>query len=102
MTSAYEGGSVPQIQVRHRLRIAREYAGLEQEQLAEIIGVSRTTISNAENGRGTPRKITLNAWALACCVPVSWLTTGDPPRSPPDGGGGGQYHQPTGFPAMAA
>ena len=26
MTSAYEGGHIPQIEVRHRLRIAREYA----------------------------------------------------------------------------
>lgn len=84
MTSAYEGGAVPEIQVRHRLRIAREYAGLEQEQLADMIGVSRTTISNAEKGRGAPRKITLNAWALACGVPVSWIITGYGPTKPTD------------------
>ena len=28
MTSAYEGGTAPHIEVRHRLRIAREFAGL--------------------------------------------------------------------------
>lgn len=87
MTSAYEGGAVPDIEVRHRLRIAREYAGLEQSQLAELIGVSRTSISNAENGAVTPRKITVNAWALACGVPASWLNTGQTPEPPhPDGG----------------
>jgi transcriptional regulator with XRE-family HTH domain len=87
MTSAYEGGAVPQIEVRHRLRIAREYAALEQSQLAELIGVSRTSISNAENGAVTPRKITVNAWALACGVPASWLNTGQTPEPPhPDGG----------------
>jgi transcriptional regulator with XRE-family HTH domain len=73
MTTAYEMGKVPPILVHHRLRIAREFAGLEQEQLAELIGVSRNTISNAENGRRKPRRITLNAWALATGVPVSWF-----------------------------
>lgn len=77
MTNAYESGRVPTILVRHRLRIAREYARLEQEELAKLIGVSRTTIGNAETGRVTPRRITLNAWALACGVPVSWLITGE-------------------------
>ena len=82
MTSAYEGGSVPRIEVRHRLRIARESVGLEQSELAELIGVSRTSISNAENGTVTPRKITVNAWALACGVPASWLNTGQAPEPP--------------------
>jgi transcriptional regulator with XRE-family HTH domain len=73
MTSAYESGNVPPILVRHRLRIAREYAGLEQDELAERIGVSRNTIINAEKGHREPRRITFNAWALATGVPVSWL-----------------------------
>lgn len=73
---------MPPIEVRHRLRIAREFAGLEQDQLAERIGVSRNTVGNAEKGRGKPRKITLNAWALACGVPVSWIETGVVKQSP--------------------
>lgn len=85
MTSAYESGTVPPVLVQHRLRIAREYAGLEQEQLAELIGVSRNTVSNAEKGRGKARKITLNAWALACGVPVSWLETGGDAGHPHNG-----------------
>jgi len=89
MTSAYESGQVPPIEIRHRLRIAREFAGLEQEELAELIGVSRTTIGNAETGRVKPRKITLNAWAYACGVPVSWIESGgEAPPPPPHTRGG--------------
>ena len=77
MTSAYESGQVPPILVRHRLRIAREYAGLEQDELANQIGVSRNTVGNAERGHVTPRRIVLNAWALVCGVPVSWIITGE-------------------------
>lgn len=89
MTSAYESGRVPEIAVRHRLRIAREFAELEQEQLAERIGLSRSTVSNAENGKGAPRRTTINAWALACGVPASWIKTGFYDNSEgPDGGPG--------------
>ncbi|MCV7065642.1 helix-turn-helix transcriptional regulator [Mycolicibacterium farcinogenes] len=89
MTTAYESGSVPQIEVRHRLRIAREYAGLEQSELADLIGVSRNTVGNYEKGHGDPRRIVINAWALACGVPASWILTGDPaPGSGPDDDGG--------------
>lgn len=90
MTSAYESGSAPPILLRHRLRIAREYADLEQDELANIIGVSRNTIGNSEKGRVQPRRITLNAWALACGVPVSWLITGFA------GNDGGTVTQPVG------
>ena len=49
MTSAYEQGTIPRIEIHHRLRIAREYAGYDQEQLAKVIGISRNTVGNAEN-----------------------------------------------------
>lgn len=78
MTSAYEQGEVPTIEIRHRLRIAREFAGYERDELADKIGVSRNTIGNAESGRSKPRKIMMNAWALACGVPASWIITGEP------------------------
>jgi len=93
MTAAYEHGNVPPIEVRHRLRIAREFAGLEQDQLAEMIGVSRGTIGNAEKGRVKARDITINAWALACGVPRSWIKNGTEPEDRPDGGPGECPHQ---------
>ena len=87
MTSAYDQGSIPKVELRHRLLIAREYAGLEQGELADRMGVSRSTISSAENGKGHARRTTLNAWALACGVPVTWILTGQPPADPdPDDG----------------
>ena len=84
MTSAYNQGQVPVIEVRHRLRIAREYVGLDQDQLAQRMEVTRSTISNAENGHGSPRRSTINAWALACGVPATWLRTGKEPHDDPD------------------
>jgi DNA-binding XRE family transcriptional regulator len=77
MTSAYESGHIPPVLLRHRLRIAREFAGYEQEELAELIGVSRKTIGNSELGRVKPRRITLRAWAFHCEVPLSWIEVGD-------------------------
>ena len=96
MTSAYDQGNVPEIEVKHRLRIAREYAGLDQEQLADRMEVTRSTVSNAETGHAMPRRATINAWAIACGVPAKWLKTGEfdtPPNPDPDGG----VPQPTGM-----
>lgn len=84
MTSAYNQGQVPDFQMRHRLQLAREHAGYDRDQLATAMEVSRNSIYNAESGRVTPRKIMLNAWALACGVPVDWIITGQPPQN---GGG---------------
>ena len=89
MTSAYDQGTIPPITLRHRLRIAREAAGLEQSELADAIGISRNTVGNIEKGKlkTPPRKIIVNAWALACGVPVSWLIDGIHPSGGPTGGG---------------
>ena len=83
MTTAINQGRVPPIELRHRLHIAREFAGYDREELAELIAVSRNTIANAETGRAQPRRIMINAWAMACGVPVSWLLTGEHPSGDP-------------------
>ena len=87
MTIAFGGDAVPQVELRHRLRIAREFAGLEQSELAEEIGVSRNSVVNYEKGRTTPRKIVINAWAWRCGVSVDWINTGQRGTTPPDGDG---------------
>lgn len=70
-----------------RLRDAREYAGLDQEALADALDVRRTTISNYERGVTKPSRLQLNAWAVTCDVDVEWLKTGKTPRDDgPDGG----------------
>ena len=81
MTTAFDQGNCPPIELRHRLRIAREYAGYDQDGLADAIGVSRNTIGDAEKGHNAVRKIVLNSWAMACGVPVTWLLTGRGPTT---------------------
>lgn len=73
ISNMVEEGRPPPLLLRYRIRIAREHAGLEQDELASEIGVSRNTISNAENGNVTPRLITLNMIALATKIPVSYF-----------------------------
>lgn len=46
-----------------RMRIARLKAGIEQNEMAEILGVSASSISNWENGRNAPKLAFLNSWA---------------------------------------
>jgi transcriptional regulator with XRE-family HTH domain len=70
-------GAYPPVELKHRLRIAREFAALDQGKLADRMAVSRNTVSNAEKGFGTPRRITLNAWAAATGVSIDWLVDGD-------------------------
>lgn len=75
---------MPGFTLQDRLRKAREYAGLDQQQLADRMGVSRGTVGNAEHGKVKVRAITIRAWALACGVDATWLEHGTtPPPRPP-------------------
>lgn len=76
MTHLPARGAIPSIELRHRLRLAREYAGLEQIQLHQRTGISRATISGAERGRTRPHPSTIMAWAGATGVDYEWLTHG--------------------------
>ncbi|WP_230972861.1 helix-turn-helix domain-containing protein [Gulosibacter hominis] len=92
------GGAIPQITLRTRLRVAREFAGLEQSELAQRAGISRATISNAERGLATPNRATLSMWAFACGVDVHWLMTGETNNAPaPDDGAGASDARPKGL-----
>ncbi|WP_083777907.1 helix-turn-helix domain-containing protein [Segniliparus rotundus] len=78
----YESGAIPEINLPQRLRLAREYAGLNQGELAEHIGVSIRSVNNSEAGKSVPRPVLLKAWALATGVRLSWIETGSTPASP--------------------
>lgn len=84
MMSSLQAGSVPQWTVADRLRKARESAGLEQGELAELAGVSRATISAAENGHRSPSRATVRLWAMATGVPLGWIEQGDAWCAPRD------------------
>jgi transcriptional regulator with XRE-family HTH domain len=66
-------GEAPAWTLTDRLRKAREYRGLEQAELADLMGVSRRTVVNYEAGRTTPRRPQLIAWAFATGVALDWL-----------------------------
>ena len=93
MSTAIGHGEIPQIELAHRLLLARAYAHLNQTELAGLMGVSRKTIANAENGVKTPLTMTLRAWAYATGVDENWLQTGESPHQG-DPGGGDECPQP--------
>jgi transcriptional regulator with XRE-family HTH domain len=70
-------GVVPTWTVADRLRKAREITGLDKQDFARKVGLSRETVRNVETGRVEPRGVTLNAWAFATGVSVEWLAHGE-------------------------
>ena len=91
MTAATRG-VIPTLTAGQRLMIAREYAGLSQGDLAEMIGVSNATIYRAEAGNKASRR-TLMAWAMATGVDLAWLETGNTPAGPDGHDEGGECPQ---------
>jgi transcriptional regulator with XRE-family HTH domain len=59
-----------------RLGKALSVAGVPSNDMADYLGISRTTISNYINGRTEPKKQTLRLWAVRTGVPLEWLETG--------------------------
>jgi transcriptional regulator with XRE-family HTH domain len=59
----------------NRLRAARKFAGLTQEQLRDKTGIAQSTISSAErDGNGSAET---PVYAKACGVSALWLATGE-------------------------
>lgn len=59
--------------------------GLSQQEFADLIGISRSSVIDYEANKTVPRRIVLNAWALASGVPLEWLTQAmDMPPDQPD------------------
>jgi transcriptional regulator with XRE-family HTH domain len=77
MTEATSPATVPQWTLGDRLRKAREHAGLKQTEMAEEIGIGRSSIINYESDKAKPPRPVLVAWALRCAVPYEWLA-GEP------------------------
>lgn len=68
-----QAGARPEWRLGDRLRRAREYAGLEQRELADRAGISQATISAAETGRQRPHRSTLVLIAAATGVALDWI-----------------------------
>lgn len=79
---AASAGNRPNWNLADRLRKAREIADLDQDALSAASGLSRATISAAENGHRVPSRASLAMWALATGVSRSWLTDDEPDPEP--------------------
>ena len=76
-----DGG--PAIDLGTRIRLGRVAAHLDQQQLADKVGVARNSISNWETGRSEPSAGAFVRLARALDVSLEWLATGlDPPAKP--------------------
>ena len=64
-----------------RLRKAREFAGLEIQELAEAVDVHRQSVTRYETDKARPKRGTLLLWSYATGVSVSWLEDGAPAAS---------------------
>ena len=85
MSIAHGSHRVPPSTLRTRLREAREFAGLDQADIALKLFVRRTTVSNYERGVSSPNPLQVRAWADACDVSLEWLETGRRPGGDDDG-----------------
>lgn len=57
-----------------KIIMAREAKNLSQEELGQLVGVSRKSISNYETGNATPHKSTMIKLASALEVSIEYLT----------------------------
>lgn len=71
-----EPPSIPFEDLPERLKRARKKLGVDQHEMAAIIGVHRRTIANYEGGNTEPPRTTIMIWAQATNVPVMWLAYG--------------------------
>lgn len=76
------GSRIPTFTMGDRLRKAREATGLNTRDFAARLGVSQSTVTNAENDHTKTRRITLLMWSQVTEVPVEWLETGQAPGCP--------------------
>lgn len=67
---------VKPISLASRLKVARVGAGLDQRELAKMVGVSRGSISNWERGEAQPSLGNAVAVAQATGVTLEWLAEG--------------------------
>ena len=83
MQTQEQGLSIPTWTLGWRLQRALAFADVSVEQIAEELGVSRSTVSRWLNDRGTPSLGYLKIWALRTGTPFSWLREGDIHSVPP-------------------
>lgn len=71
---------VPQFDLADRMRKGLRITGSTVQEMADYLGVTRTTVSNWINGHITPSKQTQRLWAMRTGVSYDWLVTGESPH----------------------
>jgi transcriptional regulator with XRE-family HTH domain len=72
--AAQNGVGVPEWTLGWRLQRALAHAEIGAQEMADELGVTRSTISRWMHDRGAePRAIYIKQWALRTGVPVEWL-----------------------------
>ncbi|MHB1734903.1 MAG: helix-turn-helix domain-containing protein [Ferrimicrobium acidiphilum] len=72
-----ESTDVRRLQLAQRLREAREYAGLSQEEVASALGISRPAVTNIENGARKVEAVELDKLSSLYGQAVQYLLTGE-------------------------
>ena len=67
-----------------RLRIAREYVGLSQEEVAKHLGIPRSALSNVEAGQRKLDTLELTKLAKLYQRPITWITGEEGPLAEKD------------------
>jgi transcriptional regulator with XRE-family HTH domain len=67
-------GVIPQWTVPDKIRKAREHAGLSQQELADRLSVTRTSVVNWERGHTRPLRLILRLLAQETGVDEQWLS----------------------------
>lgn len=65
--------AVPQFTLGDRLRKAREYSGMEMQDLAAEIDIHRQTVARYESGQATPKRHVVLSWSLVTGVDLDWI-----------------------------
>jgi transcriptional regulator with XRE-family HTH domain len=79
--------TIPEWTLGDRLRKAREAAGYKQSDLSDVIDISPRTLGKYERDEQAPKRHVVIAWAMACGVPMTWITQGGGgPEGPTDQG----------------
>lgn len=69
---------IPEWDLADRMRKALRQADIGVAEMADYLGVSRTSVSNWINGRVEPSLQTLRLWSLRTGVPLEWVLAGVP------------------------
>jgi transcriptional regulator with XRE-family HTH domain len=76
MSTQSTARALPVFTLGDYLAKSRSTAGLSQQDMADRLLVSRTTVVNWENDHTYPSPRRLTAWAMATGVTVQWLRQG--------------------------